>query len=690
MKKTKNALPTIPERKDIIEFVKTGKFSFDHIVRALSKDAKSKGAISARLKAMVRDSQLVVNADSSLAINTKDQRTGKIFITEKGFGFLQIDGEKDWFIPQSETSRCFSGELVLAMAKNVGEKGTTGKIIGQTALLKNVVLQVKTENKTFASLDGNHFVPIKLVDDSGEEVDLKSGSWLRGDFIKGPSGPRPHEFKILEVLSETSPVEDIRFREMQPKGFQIAHSPEVEAEATEACSKALPAKIDLRHIPFVSIDSAYARDLDDLVYVKRLEDGKYNLMVAIADVSRYVKNGTKLDDDAKSRGISLYTPGKSFSMLPGIIAHNICSLLPHAEKNAMVVDIIISSSGEIEKYRFMEAVVSSKKRFSYKRVQELSDGADPDKDEMLHLNMLKAAYELTNLRKEVGKLSGEMIIRKDEPRAKFSESGDIESFYFEPQLESNDVIKEMMILANVSAALFLKRNAQPSLFRHHPGLQEEGLVDINAFLGKLGLPLLDKNTNRAVCAYLEEVIPEEHEAELSFLLRKAMTNARSHAQKASHFGMGLTHYAHFTSPIRRYADIVVHRSIKSILKKSGHEVDGAYSYSEGYLSGLAIQLTERAHQSSIVERNIINKLVCRWWSLNPRDCISGVVSTVTDKVVYIRMANTPIDGEVLVSVFEKKAGEPPKKGQHVDVSIDDINSLSGKIKLTLLQKKSTY
>lgn len=678
---------SIPERIEILSYISSGEFTSKEVIDGLTDHESLRAGIKARFEAMRRDSQIKILSSGIVKVNLEDQRVGRVLITSKGYGFLQLENENDWFISKEEAQRCFTGELVIAMPKRKDEKGTTARIVGKKSLLRNVAVLVKNESFSSVSMDGIHFVKTKLTDSQGEEVDFPSGSWVKGDFVKAPSGPRGYTFKVLEIVDNISPIDEIRFKEMQPRGFSFEHPLEIENDAIYSCAETPNAKMDMRDVPFVSIDGKYSCDLDDLIYVKKQPDGKFNLIVAIADVSRYILHGSSLDKDAMERGTSLYTPGKSFSMLPKILANETCSLLPGMERNALVVDVILGENGEIEKYRFMEALVKSSFRFTYERVQELSEGAKPDKIESPHLSMLKDAYELSSLRKEIGARNGEMIITSEEACAKFNETGDVSGFLYEKQHESNNVIKELMIISNVSAALFLKRNAEPSLFRHHPGLQEVGLENLNSFLKELNIPELTEDSNRVVCSYIESVIPEDRKKEFFTLFRKAMTNARSHSKQSSHFGMGLSHYAHFTSPIRRYSDIIVHRSIKSILKRNGQNVYGAHSYTHEELKDVATHLTEKSYQASTIERNILDKLVCRWWELNPSDTISGIVTSTNSSNVYIRLGNTPIDGRIKLSKFEEQTGRKPACGESVLVSIEENDKDLGQISVTIKSLK---
>lgn len=690
MKNNMTQVQNVPERGDILAALERAKkytMTTEALVARISTKETVK-ATTARVAAMLRDGQ-IKKKNNTLAANTKDQRVGKVIRHPKGFGFLDLDGEEpDWFIPYAEMERCFPGEQVIAYPKKDDGRGTTAKIVGRASMLTSVTgkMVMSDDGSTMQfSLNDSHTLPV-IVDDSLLDTAVSDGSWVFGDFTAAPSGNRPHVFQVKQVLDAPHPVSQIRYRAVQSHGFPLQHSAEAIRETKQAADMAAGIQndtqvTDLTHLPFVSIDGESSRDLDDLVYSEQRPDGKWDLWVAIADVTRFVSPDTQMNADAYDRAVSVYTPGESFPMLPEQISHDLCSMLPDVLRYALAVHIELSAKGEMESYRFMSAKVRSAQRFTYTRVAALLDSPSAaSEEEKTHLSNLTALAALDKVSRERGDERGAMEIDRDEPILLFNQDGDIDGFTSTRTNAAHKLIESAMVYANVAAANFLEGHFDTALYRHHPGLQEDGLVALNAFLEEVGLDPLTPSCSGLDCNARRMGLTSESQIEtFERLLRGAMTFARYTTNETSHFGMSLEKYTHFTSPIRRYGDIIVHRMIKFVLGE--HErVEFTHAQAE--------HISHRAYEASMAERDCQDMLCARWWDKQPEAAKQNISVTLrgrSEKMLFLSLGDTPIEGAMTLEHFLSRCSDERvlMPGATFYGTITEIDTLTGRIRLEL-------
>lgn len=672
----------IPARADIYDYLLSahneGRTAcLADIVNALSSGEDSDEPLRRRVLAMKRDHQLLLDGDQ-FSPNISAARIGMVTAGTRDFGWLRLAGEDDWFIPPTMMKNCLPGEQVLAFPDLSSERGPSAYILKKIRLLNNVRVEIsyeKGKDTPFASVNGYHKVPVRLCGTNG---DVSDGSWLFGHFTEQPSVESPYVFKVIEHISVPNPVEQLRFRALQDRGFTANHDETTNAEAKELCALAPTSETDLTHLTLVSVDGASSQDLDDLIGVDRWGSDGFVVHVAIADVARVVSAGSLTDQAAMERATSVYLPGASYPMLPDLISHIACSLLPGALRNAIVVEMYVDNQGKLRHYRFIEGRVRSAARFTYSRVEELVNGAEPKAAETNLVPMLKLAYEL----EAVASFFGQgMEFRSVEHYALFDEQSDIVGFKESRALRAHRMIEKMMVLANIAAATYLSET-ENQFYRHHPGLKPEALPYLNEILQPYGLDALHSNSSAADCEVLKDKLDDEGRAAFESALRKAITNARYHTVESSHFGLGLTYYTHFTSPIRRAADLIVHRCIKLRMLKEGQRCVGAHAYSADKLATLAAHFSERSHQASLAERDAMNRLALRYLCIH-RDSVpaqwNGVISGISPKMVFIRVPGTPFDGGLLRSALT----QDPIMGASVYVRIDSINESMGQVLLAL-------
>ncbi len=681
-KKSSNDRINIPERTDVLRIIEASqnKLYIDDVLELLCEDAAQRTPLSSRINAMLRDQQLIMSEEGTLHSNAGAQRTGRVSGHPKGFGFLLLDGEDDWFISDDEMKRCIPGEIVVATPKKKTSVKTFARIVKQTTLLTSVVGQITKSNRGISVvLDGKRNIPILLEND---DENITDGAWVCFDFTQPPSGPKPYTAFIHKVLSAPSENDLIRFRALQKNGFGTEYSHELSRQAMDLCVNTPRCMNDMRHIPFISVDGASSRDLDDLVYINKRECGGYRLIVAIADVSRYVPVNSPLDLAAQAQGSTVYTAGQSFPMFPDIISHDVCSLLPEADRDAFVVDMLVDKNGCLESYRFTEARVRSAHRFSYTRLQNIFDGQSrPTEEEAVHNDTINTLFDLQNKRIACREERGSCFIGNDEQYAIFSESGTLDRFETAKLLRAHSVIEEAMVLTNVASAQYLFSSCGPGFYRHHPSLQEKELGFLNEFLAERGVPPLDINATGVEGEKKKERLSDPDVLEYDRLLRKCQTFARYHTCNSDHYGLSLPHYTHFTSPIRRYPDLVVHRLIKAIMEKEGAVVTGACRYSKAELSSLAYKLTEQGRQASLVEREVMDKICCSWLKNKTGQRIKGTVRGLSAKMVFIHIHGTPVDGSMTIEHFTEHYNKAPKIGDTTSCVLKECDVERGRIAL---------
>jgi ribonuclease R len=678
-KKTPQQRVAIPERHDVLTYIQENTATVEKTIAALALQKNQIQPLTLRIQAMVRDNQLSLDEHENLVSNEHNQRIGKVVRHPHGFGFLQLADETDWYISEYYMQRCLPGEQVVATPKSVDKKGTSAHIVTQHALLKNVTVQFFASPQGWkASLDGSHKVPVKIVMDA-KAVD---GMWALGDFTAGPSGKKPHHFTVSEIIDTPTPIDAIRYRALQQRGFPVSHGQVVEAAAMKSCVQEPRAIMDKRDIPFCSIDGASSRDLDDLVYAKKIDTG-YKVIVAIADVSSIILPDSVLDIAARERSVSVYTAGKSFPMLPSVISHNACSMLPNADRNALVVEMLLDQQGEMISYEFSEAQVRSAIRLTYQRAQAIHEGDATRQNESSHATMLSTLYDVQALRSEIRSANGGFFIESQEPCIRFNPEGEVDSFGCNVPVRSNKVIEEIMVLANIAAATFLSKGDDAAIYRHHPGLEGSDVSMLNSYLEDFALPHLQADSNSSTCNERGNALPEDARPHFYRLLRSAMTNARYDTCNSSHFGMALPLYTHFTSPIRRYADILTHRLIKQRLQAAGATVNGEASYTQSQLQQHADLATQRSYDASLVERDVLNRITCRWWASQPQTNIQARIVASTETMFFARLGDTPAEGAMRISDYFKHTDQAFEVGMTIMVNITDIDENAGRIAIVL-------
>lgn len=425
-------------------------------------------------------------------------------------------------------------------------------------------------------------------------------------------------------------------------------------------------RIDLRKLAFVTIDGEDARDFDDAVYCEQHDDGSWRLWVAIADVSHYVRPDSALDEEAALRGNSVYFPERVVPMLPEALSNGLCSLKPAVDRLAMVCEMELSDMGALRNYRFHESIIHSHARLTYTQVGEVLEKgghADVDKRRVPDLMRLHKLYKVLRAARD---RRGAIDFDTVETRIIFDEQRKIEAIVPVVRNDAHKMIEECMLCANVAAANFFEAGKLPILYRVHEGPGEERLENLRGFLGELGLDLRggEKPTPEHYQELLQQVGEREDATVIQTMMLRSLRQAMYQPDNKGHFGLHYAAYAHFTSPIRRYADLLVHRGIRHIVRSNVDSklvlrAEGAqpipakaiFPYNEHYMvaQGEHCSITER--RADDATRDVMAWLKCEYLQEHVGDEFAGVISAVTSFGLFVELENIYIEGLIHISAL---------------------------------------
>jgi ribonuclease R len=488
----------------------------------------------------------------------------------------------------------------------------------------------------------------------GKEQGARSGQIVVAEITDPPTPYRGPLGTILTVLGER--LQPSLLVEMAIASHDLPHewpaevlrdAAQVEPQVTAAEREG---RVDLRKLPLVTIDGADARDFDDAVYAEPRRGGGFRLIVAIADVSHYVRVGNALDKEAYERSTSTYFPGFVVPMLPETLSNGICSLNPNVERLCMVCDMQVSAEGEVIKSKFYDAVMLSHARLTYDKVWQVVGLQDADArhevaDVLPQLENLHALYKAMAAQR---KRRGAIDFETPEVKFRLDQAGDVVSAGATERNDAHKLIEECMIAANVQAALFLEKKKIPALFRAHEPPPAEKYEDLQQFLRefKLRMPPVDQVTPGDYAAVLRKVHDRPERELIQSVLLRSQSMAAYQPDNRGHFGLALEAYAHFTSPIRRYPDLLVHRAIRYALT-GGKPAN--YSYSATDMAAMAVHCSQRERRAEEAERDVDERFKCAWMSKHVGSEFDGTVTGVTSFGLFVELEESKVSGLVHIS-----------------------------------------
>ena len=598
---------------------KEGMMTEKSVYKALQVTPDQIEGVRRRLIAMVRDGQLVRNRRGGfLPVDEKHFIKGRVIAHAEGYGFLVPDeGGDDLFLCAKEMRAVLHGDHAIATIVGIDRRGRSeGSVISvieraNSTLIGRLfdddgVAYVVPDNKRITQ---NILIPGEMFEKAS------SGQIVKVEITTQPTKRKQMVGKVVGVIGDhMAPGMEIEIS-IHNHAIPYEFSDEVMNQANkfgaEVKDKDKSDRVDLRDLYLVTIDGADARDFDDAVYCEPRDNG-WKLIVAIADVAHYVDINSALDTEAYERATSVYFPGRVVPMLPEALSNGLCSINPDVDRLCMVCEMFVNKQGEIDSYDFKEAVMRSHARLTYTQVSEALEADDTGEisaDVYPHIVNLNEMYKaLDSARTQRGTIEFDTT----ETVIHFTDDKRIDSIKPSVRNDAHKIIEECMISANVCAAKFIAKSKRPCLYRVHENPADEKIDDLRGFLSdldlKLGAP--SRKITSSDYAELSAVIKQRDDFHMiQTLMLRSMKQAIYKSENSGHFGLALTHYAHFTSPIRRYPDLLVHRALKHIVRKNKA---ADYMYTQERMTNMGEHCSTNERRANEATRDAEFALKCEY------------------------------------------------------------------------------
>ena len=694
---------TIPSREDILEVLTEEGVPLDYEALAgrLGIREEQREGFERRLAAMEREGQLVRNRRGAILVADKAGLIrGKVIGHPDGYGFLKPDdGRDDLFLASKQMHKVLHGDVALVRVIGVDRRGrlegsivevlerANRKIVGRLFIEQGVAFVI-AENKRITQ---------DILIQPDQLGGAKAGQVVVAEILEQPSKHAEPIGRVVEVLGNyADPGMEI---EIALRKHDLPHefSPQALAAATKLPKtvgpKDLKGRRDLRDLAFVTIDGETAKDFDDAVYCEVTGKGKarsFRLWVAIADVSHYVRPGDPIDVDAMERGNSVYFPRRVIPMLPEQLSNELCSLKPDVDRLVMVCEMDITANGVVKSYEFYPGVIHSHERLTYTRVAaHLQPSFDPHTTgeegtpEPLspavvpNVENLYAAFKaLLAQRQKRGAIDFDSV----ESRMIFDDDGKIETIVRVQRNDAHRLIEECMLAANVCASDYLASNEQPTLYRVHEGPTAEKLEALRTMLKDFGLTLTggDEPQAKDYAELLAKIKDRPYAGMLQTVMLRSLSQAVYTPENVGHFGLAYDAYAHFTSPIRRYPDLLVHRGIKAVL--------AGKRYDAGDVARLGMHFSETERRADDATRDVEAWLKTYYMQDHVGGEFDGTISGVTSFGLFVTLDDMYVDGLVHVSdlgqdYFQFDAHKHMLRGERTGVKYQ----LAGRVRVKVVR-----
>ncbi|HHT9952084.1 TPA: ribonuclease R [Legionella pneumophila] len=609
-----------------------------------------------RLKAMLRDGQIMQDRRGRFCLLQKiNLLRGTVQGHPDGFGFfIPDDGSEDMVLSAKEMRAVMHGDMVLAYQSGLDRRGRPEAKIHEVLEHANTTVV----GRFFTDHGVNFVIPDskRLTQDISIPQEFigeaKNGQIVLVELIAYPNKRSQAIGRVIHILGEhMAPGMEIQVA-IHAHGIPFEWPDDVLAEVgkipQQISEEQLKGRTDLRNLPFVTIDGEDAKDFDDAVYCYKKPKGGFQLYVAIADVSHYVVKDSALDQEAARRGNSVYFPGKVVPMLPEALSNGVCSLNPHVDRLCMVAELSITQEGKISRSRFYRAVIHSHARLTYTAVGAWLEQGKTDEKHQALWPMLESLYDLYHILLDTRRLRGAMDFETTETRIEFDENKKIKCIVPVIRNDAHKLIEECMLAANVATARFLEKAEIPTLYRVHAAPEEDKITALRQFLGELGLSLGGgrkpgpKDFQRTMNMIGDR--PEKHLIETVML--RSLKQAQYVESNEGHFGLAYSAYTHFTSPIRRFPDLLIHRAIGHLL--DNHPVyEFEYSHEDMNRLGKHSSMTER--RADEATREVITWLKCEYMQDKLGQVFKGRISAVTSFGIFVELDEIYVEGLVHVT-----------------------------------------
>jgi len=679
---------------------------FDALANRLgiSDDSNALDALARRVRAMLRDGQLIENRKRGLVpVDADSLIVGRINAHPDGFGFLipdKNDGQGDLYLSGKQMRLVLHGDRAVVSLSGVDRRGRReGRIVEVVERAnKSVVGRLLEEKGVIVIAPDNKRIHQDVMIPEAERGKAVHGDIVVAEIIEQPNRHNPPVGRVVEVLGKH--MEAGMEIDMSLRSHDIPFEwPQVVLEQANAYSTSVSeqdkmGRKDITRLPLVTIDGADARDFDDAVYCEKTKKG-WRLLVAIADVAHYVEPDTELDKEAVNRGTSVYFPGRVVPMLPEVLSNGLCSINPEVDRLCMLCEMTLDEAGGIQRARFYNAVMLSHARLTYSQVNEIltsekSKLHDTYSEVVPHLRALHDLYKVLAANRSK---RGVIEFASNETRILFDDDKKISEIVPIVRNDAHKLIEECMILANVAAAGFLEQHNIPALYRVHHGPKSDKLDDLRAFLSLRGLSIGggDKPSTLDYAVLSKQIDDRPDKTVISTVMLRSMQQAVYQPKNEGHFGLALSQYAHFTSPIRRYPDLLVHRAIKHVLKRDSII---NYRYTPKLMHALGESCSNTERRAEEATRDVVNWLKCEYMQDHIGSEYPGVITAVTSFGLFVELTDIHVEGLLHVTNlshdyyrFEQAAqamvgertGKQYRLGDEIMVRVDAVNLEDRKI-----------
>ncbi|QNS01731.1 MAG: ribonuclease R [Buchnera aphidicola (Pentalonia nigronervosa)] len=711
----------IPSRERIILWLKKrkGLISQKNLEKKFDIDnIESKQALRRRLRAMERDGQIIYTQNHCYISSDNLQIvTGKVIGHKNGYGFLRTETLKeDLWLSTNQMKSCIHGDIILAHVKNSDKKNRNAAKVLKILKPNNVLIigRYYVHNKIkFVIPDDTRF-NFKIFILSSVKHEIPIGSIVVVKLKKHSINNTKMQGLIIEILGKKMNTNLSIKIALRTHSIPHVWSQGVKEQLrtinnTQRNLSTLKNRVDLRHLSFFTIDDEDAKDFDDAIFCKKkinAEEG-WDLWVAISDVSYYVQPNTELDKAAAERGTSIYFPSFVVPMLPEKISMDLCSLNPHQDRLCLICQMNISNKGELISYKHYEGIIYSHGRFTYDEIFKMWNGDFSLRYKYKNrLKEIDNLLHLQNIFKKYNVCKNGIYFKNVEPKFVLDSDFRIKKICQNIRNDAHKFIESCMILANVASSNFINKYDYPILFRNHDKPSKDNIINFRSFLKKLGLILTGGEIPKSVhyANLLKHVSNRPDYNMIQTMLLRSMKQAVYSADNCGHFGLALSSYVHFTSPIRRYPDLILHRIIKNILLKNNNTPvcrqdkhrKRLYNKNEIKKIGVHCSMTER--RADEATRDVVDWLKCDFMNQKIGDVLTGVISNVTSFGFFVRLSQFFIDGLVHVTSLRndyyyfdavglKLVGRSGKYiyclGDVLKVKVVSVNVVTRKIELSL-------
>jgi ribonuclease R len=622
-----------------------------------------------------------------------------------GFGFVRSNElVESVFLPPKEMAGLMHGDQVRINATQAADGRWSGQMVevvarGTGAFLATVEIRGRGASVQSADRRLNLYCTVAPADLNG----ARQGSWVIARVLRYPDPGEAGEARIERLLDPEKPVtlaiEAAMAKLSLPRDFPPEAVRDAEAHGHVVDAAEASRRVDLRSLPLVTIDGEDAKDFDDAVYAETTPTG-FRVVVAIADVSHYVREGTALDAEARARGTSVYFPGRVVPMLPHVLSDELCSLQPNVDRLCLVADMQVSRAGALGNASFYPAVMRSHARLTYGGAHEaLFEGRPEARAKLGALtDKLLPLVDVYRVLFKARQRRGALDFDAPEPRFVFNDSEQITGLDMPLRNDAHKLIEECMVLANVATARELGARMRPTLYRVHAEPDEKKLETLVTTLRALnvGVEFPAEIHTRDLQKIAPRIKDPAARPFIETLVVRAMMQAAYQPENIGHFGLALKHYAHFTSPIRRYPDLVVHRTIKAMLSMKD---PAGRAYETPELEMMGVRLTESEKRADEADRYVENFLKCVYLRDRIGQTFEAIITTVVDFGCFVQIIEASVDGllhmdnlrddeyfkdEALQAWVGSRSKRRLQLGAHVRVIVTAVNPVEGLIDLDLV------